>query len=300
MQEERDSSEQDVAEENSSSRTREALGLGERNKTINLRRQSDVDRDEARKWLPIYDEYATERPKTRADCVGGHRPCPWVGCKYNNYLDEKKSGSTSGRAIVFNFPNLEPDEVPPERSCALDIADRGGSTLEDVALLTNLTRERVRQIQDKALRKLEDEKDIKQFTDGDEKKSEIRITGVQSNLRKPKATATAPEYTDDAYDLSLGDGDAIKFLSEHPRAEELVTARVWRIYMRESVEKGFAQRKKTKRELDGLDDVPMSKRFAETKVPEQPDRGYRATMDVTSNGRAAPRLKKVSAIGRRS
>ncbi len=39
-------------------------------------------------------------------------------------------------------------------SCLLDLADRGGLTLEDIASQFDLTRERVRQIEEKALGKL--------------------------------------------------------------------------------------------------------------------------------------------------
>jgi hypothetical protein len=40
-------------------------------------------------------------------------------------------------------------------SCALDVADRGGTTLEDVGAIMNLTRERIRQLEVKALAKLQ-------------------------------------------------------------------------------------------------------------------------------------------------
>jgi DNA-directed RNA polymerase sigma subunit (sigma70/sigma32) len=36
-------------------------------------------------------------------------------------------------------------------TCALDIADRGGITLEEVGFITNLTRERVRQVEVRGL-----------------------------------------------------------------------------------------------------------------------------------------------------
>jgi len=40
-------------------------------------------------------------------------------------------------------------------SCALDIADREGTTLEDVGAIMNITRERVRQVEVKAFARLE-------------------------------------------------------------------------------------------------------------------------------------------------
>jgi DNA-directed RNA polymerase sigma subunit (sigma70/sigma32) len=39
-------------------------------------------------------------------------------------------------------------------SCALDIADRGGITLEEVGEIMNLTRERIRQLETRGLAKL--------------------------------------------------------------------------------------------------------------------------------------------------
>jgi hypothetical protein len=51
--------------------------------------------------------------------------------------------------IRLTWPNLEPWELP--ETCALDVADRGGMTLEEVGGILNLSRERVRQIQHLAL-----------------------------------------------------------------------------------------------------------------------------------------------------
>jgi hypothetical protein len=42
----------------------------------------------------------------------------------------------------------------------LDVADRGGTTLEDVGAIMNLTRERIRQVEVKALAKLEALRDM--------------------------------------------------------------------------------------------------------------------------------------------
>jgi hypothetical protein len=86
------------------------------------------------------------RPKTRGDCANVPRPCPYVACSKNLYLDVSETGS-----IILNFPHLEPGQMPPGRSCALDLAEKGAMTLEDIAVVTNLTRERIRQVELKAL-----------------------------------------------------------------------------------------------------------------------------------------------------
>jgi hypothetical protein len=70
----------------------------------------------------------------------------FVACKQSLYLDVSETGS-----IILNFPHLEPGQMPADRSCALDLAERGAMTLEDIAVVTNLTRERIRQIELKAL-----------------------------------------------------------------------------------------------------------------------------------------------------
>lgn len=88
------------------------------------------------------------RPKRRSQCVDGPRPCPWVSCRYHLALDvSPRSG-----AIQYAHPDLELEQL--EDSCALDVADRGGVTLEAIAQLLNVTRERVRQLETAGLVKL--------------------------------------------------------------------------------------------------------------------------------------------------
>jgi hypothetical protein len=87
------------------------------------------------------------RPLTRADCAEGERPCPFVACRHNLFLDVSPKG-----AIKLNFPDREPDEMLC--SCALDVAERGGTTLDEVGVLMNVTRERARQIELEALPRL--------------------------------------------------------------------------------------------------------------------------------------------------
>jgi len=88
------------------------------------------------------------RPTVRGECLRVPRPCPFVSCHWNLYLDvNPRNGS-----IRLNFPDLEPGDL--EHSCALDLAERGGMTLEEVGPVMNLTRERIRQIQDRLIVRL--------------------------------------------------------------------------------------------------------------------------------------------------
>ncbi len=85
------------------------------------------------------------RPRTRADCADGPRPCPWVSCRHHLYLE------VDGRGHVrLAFPDKEPWEL--RETCALDVAERGEHTLEYVGRLLNLTRERIRQLEERAPR----------------------------------------------------------------------------------------------------------------------------------------------------
>jgi hypothetical protein len=87
-------------------------------------------------------------PTSRAQCVNMPRPCLYVSCRHHLYLDvNEETGS-----VKFNFPDKEVWEL--EETCALDVADRGGITLEEVGLIMNLTRERIRQLELSGLEKL--------------------------------------------------------------------------------------------------------------------------------------------------
>ncbi len=99
-------------------------------------------------------EQDLERPRTRSECHDGPRPCPHVGCKHHLYLDVNPTTGT----IKLNFPELEVWELAD--TCALDVAERGGTSLEDVSTLMNVTRERVRQIETQAMAKLSTVEDL--------------------------------------------------------------------------------------------------------------------------------------------
>jgi hypothetical protein len=131
-------------EEKARQKRRDSRKRSVRPSTIAIRdmgqRRMEQEADDTRRELEQYEP----RPTHREEC-GVERPCPYVSCKYHLYLDvSPKNGS-----IKLNFPDLEVWELP--ESCALDVAEREGMTLESVAELMNLTRERVRQIESKAL-----------------------------------------------------------------------------------------------------------------------------------------------------
>jgi hypothetical protein len=116
-------------------------------KTIAVRRITQLELKQGRDELQALGaDEPYDRPKTRGDCARVPRPCPYVACKHSLYLDVSETGS-----IILNFPHLEPGQMPVHQSCALDLADRGAMTLEDIAVVTNLTRERIRQVEMKAL-----------------------------------------------------------------------------------------------------------------------------------------------------
>jgi len=91
---------------------------------ISVKRLSKAELERGRLLFP--EDTAAERPKTRAECLDGARPCPFVSCQHHLFLDV----SPRTGAIKLNFPDLEVWEMT--ETCALDVADRGGTTLEEV------------------------------------------------------------------------------------------------------------------------------------------------------------------------
>ena len=124
-----------------------------RSKTIAMKRMTRAELQlGALMYPPVVD---IERPRTRAECKGEARPCPWVACKHHLYLDiNPDTGS-----IKLNFPELEPWEL--QHTCALDVAEQGAMTLEEIGLVTNLTRERIRQVEVRGLIKLRGRRELR-------------------------------------------------------------------------------------------------------------------------------------------
>ena len=140
-----DRPEAEVAEVSRKVRRRQRRRTRPRSMTIAMKR---LTREEMRQGALLAQYMDYDRPKSRCQCASGVRPCPFVSCKHHLYLDvNPETGS-----IKLNFPHLEVWEM--EQTCALDVAERGGITLEEVGEILNLTRERIRQVEVRGLLKL--------------------------------------------------------------------------------------------------------------------------------------------------
>ncbi len=104
--------------------------------------------EEGSLYWDLIDITAYQKPKNRSECLKLKRPCLFVSCKYHLFLDV----NPETKSIKFNFPGKEVWEL--RETCALDVADKGGVTLEEVGTIMNLTRERIRQVEMRALQKL--------------------------------------------------------------------------------------------------------------------------------------------------
>lgn len=125
--------------------------------------------------------YPDERPKTRGECYGMPRPCPFVSCRYHLAHGELQPKNKSGRAIkvahddavrlMEEYPDIHSASLatgihrdainralktpPPDveesaeyvaamdHSCALDVADSGELGSDEVAVLMHVTRSMV-------------------------------------------------------------------------------------------------------------------------------------------------------------
>lgn len=123
-------------------------GDGRRNRNLfGCRDLKALSQEEIREGARLYRDDLRPRPKTRGECASIERPCPFVSCRYHLLIDVTHAGS-----LQSHWGDLEALDTMPD-TCALDVADRGSHRLEGIALCMNITRERVRQIEFKALMK---------------------------------------------------------------------------------------------------------------------------------------------------
>lgn len=113
--------------------------------------------------LPAAYPEGYQRPATWADChrlrLGTRQnPCGVVSCEHNLLADgytPTRAKANGSRKLQSRFVIVHDlDGPPPLATCALRCANRGGMTLEAVGDVYGVTRERIRQIEASALRKL--------------------------------------------------------------------------------------------------------------------------------------------------
>lgn len=115
-----------------------------------------------------------KRPRTRADCIDGLRPCPWIECRHHLFIDvaprdlgvwkpdgawraekldpRRRRGSHVLRTVDDDtFVDIL---LSMENTCVLDLVVSGGITLEETGDTFGITRERARQIEKRALEKI--------------------------------------------------------------------------------------------------------------------------------------------------
>jgi hypothetical protein len=82
---------------------------------------------------------------TRGACRKLPGPCPHAVCRFNLTADRRDN--RGAKPAEAHLPVVR-------EACALEAAELGGMTLEEIAIRLSLTRERVRQIELGALKKL--------------------------------------------------------------------------------------------------------------------------------------------------
>jgi hypothetical protein len=117
-------------------------------------------------------DYTSAIPRTWGDCqeraLGtATNPCAYLRCRHNLLLDiSEDTGS-----YKVTWPHLasghygDEYDALPRHTCALRVADEGGMTLDEIGVMMNLTRERVRQIETKALLRLRDLSELVRVVD---------------------------------------------------------------------------------------------------------------------------------------
>ena len=115
-------------------------------RTARVVQVSRIPKEQLRIGLLLYPERVVGRPRTRADCEDGQRPCPYAGCRYHLGFEVRASGS-----LVEVFGDTEVWDM--SHTCALDEA-KVPRTLDEIGAMLGMTRERIRQIEEEALAKL--------------------------------------------------------------------------------------------------------------------------------------------------
>jgi transcriptional regulator with XRE-family HTH domain len=191
-----------------------------------------------RRRLPLLDvpdaaPADIERPRTRGECADVPRPCPWASCRHSLLVDI----DAHGHAHEVTLPETS-------TACALDIADGGESTLEDIAELAGVTRERIRQIEAKAfdvIRGRRSGKVLAELADDGRTIDKGRSAG-QSRSFEERQESPEPAAERRREDDDYTAGMKVSFFAEGDGADELVSDMVWRLFAKDSTARGFDAR----------------------------------------------------------
>lgn len=109
---------------------------------------------------------ALVRPRTRGECADVPRPCPHRACRY--HLANERATHAPGE---------------PSETCALDVAERGGATLVEVGALMGVTRERIRQIEEKAIERFR--RKLARLEEAEESRARFRMLTAKARAADP-------------------------------------------------------------------------------------------------------------------
>jgi hypothetical protein len=115
----------------------EAQATKSKEKSSRRRRRLAVLKQDAGPRLIPVPPRIDGAPRTRAECAGVQRPCPFVACRHSLFADVMPDGE-----LVLNYD--DPEHMLPEWSCALDVAERGEHTLEIVGAAMRQSYENIR------------------------------------------------------------------------------------------------------------------------------------------------------------
>ncbi len=158
-------------------------------------------------------------PRTRGECPPASEPCWYVACRYHLWTWR---GRSRGRLL------LRESRVWGRRdlTCALRIAERGPQTLDAVGRAMGLTRERVRQIEFKALAQLRenDEGDLHDLLEACSDFDPDRSEGLDDRDEHTTDDTGAPDFTDEPDDTGQPDwsepdrtGDDVEYVQPPER-----------------------------------------------------------------------------------
>lgn len=183
------------------------------------------------------------RPVTRGDCASVPRPCPWTECRYNLVHTRERRAKNSRTPLDDSM------------TCVLDVADDGGANLDTVGRALGVTRERARQIEEVALRKLGLRPgELAEWDEGGgvpgHGRAASRAVHESGRLHDDRAFRAslrgveAAGRDDDDPEVSFfhnSDADAAT-IDDVERADRVVTAAVWRMFVRASNGRGIDAR----------------------------------------------------------